>query len=128
MTNFSTKETVETFEMGEDTIKLGLRPLKRGTMLKLIPYMQDSAGGVEALVSMYEIQGVAAEIFPEHVSVIESTITVDDEPLKVEHIVNEVPFTQLCTSVILKLAHISRLTTADSKNSKGPSISTKPDA
>ena len=119
MTNFSTKPTERDFETAGGKVSLELKPLKRGAMLKLVPFMKDTQG-VEAVISMYEIQGVAAEISPDHVKVLDSDLTVDDEPLTVSHIVDIAPFAPLCMDIVLALVDISKLSAVDSKNSNGP--------
>jgi len=107
-------------------IKMELRPLRRKAMMLLAPFMElGKETGVKLIVDTFELQGIAAQIFPEHVKDIRG-ITVNGKSIAWEDLTEEAVFCQLVGDIIGQLAVISSLKDSEAKNSGGPSDTQKP--
>ena len=110
----------ETTWQGEK-VSMEVRPLRRKAMMLLAPYMMISEEkGVKLIVDTFELQGLAAQIFPEHVKDIQG-ITVNGKPVTWEDLAEEAVFCHLVGDIIGQLALISSLKESEAKNSGGPS-------
>jgi hypothetical protein len=118
----------ETMFAGEP-VRMKLRPLKRYAMALLTPHMAKFPGSKEEMEAMdrfemadnaYQLQELAARIFPDHVKDIEN-LTVGGKPVEVGMLAEESVFVNLATEVISQLSIISVVTQGDAKNSQPPS-------
>jgi len=124
-------------------VTMELRPLKSWAMFALAPYLEGERRKPDESVkdfvkrltpeqkeklskSSRKIQGLAKDIFPEHVQNIQG-ITVNKEPVTWEHLAEETIFMTLAVEISGQLAAISSLDEMSAKNSKAPSDSTKQD-
>ena len=124
------------------TITMQLRPLKSWASVLLTPiYIKSTQKKLEKdaqkkteeneqdkLKSLtvddfnfgFEVQKVAAKIFPEHVKDIQG-IQVNGQPVTIETLCDESVFATLCMDIIAELSARSQLTEAEEKNSDRPS-------
>jgi len=124
-------------EFREETITMDVRPFKRKAMLAVLPYLskqmpaikEDMADNeVAALADKgFELQGLASDLFPEHVKNIQG-ITINGKVPTFEELADETMFLPLTLAIITKIASISSIDQADAKNSEGLPGSTEEQA
>ncbi|MFH2075957.1 MAG: hypothetical protein ABIJ57_11540 [Pseudomonadota bacterium] len=112
-------EPWETTFQGEK-VKMKLRRLRRGAMLKLVPFMRmdDETEELKLVASSFELQAVAKDVFPDHVKDIDN-LTLNGAPPTPDDLADETVFNSLVMEIIARLCRMSMLSKSDEKNSGG---------
>ena len=117
------------FEFEDHNITIELKTLTRKAMLILTPLVADvfdeerQTDKAFLMGSSFEMQGAAAEVFPDHIKNIQGITVNNGEPVTIEHLYNESVFAPLAVDILLTLFNISNLVKDDEKNLDRQSVS-----
>ena len=105
-----------------------VRPFRRKAMLAVLPYLTKQMPDIKADMTGdeisnladkgFELQGLASDLFPEHVKNIQG-ITLNGTVPTFDDLADEPVFLPLTLAIITQIAGISNIDQADAKNSEG---------
>jgi len=117
-----------TTEFRGETITMEVRPFRRKAMLAVLPYLTKQMPDIKADMTGdeisnladkgFELQGLASDLFPEHVKNIQG-ITLNGTVPTFDDLADEPVFLPLTLAIITQIAGISNIDQADAKNSEG---------
>jgi hypothetical protein len=105
-----------------ETVRLRLRPLKRAAALRLLPFLKGGGEQTDVMrlvAESFELQALAAEIFPGHVKDLD--LTVNGVPPTIEDLSEEAVLTPLTGAILAELVKMSFFGKRDEKNCAPPS-------
>ena len=121
MSNFTPTVKFET-EFEGDTVRMNLRRLKRGDMMKLSPYLTTETGGA---IDGMQLMDISAGFIRDYVFDFCGLTDAEGSELPFTAITDEVYFLGLISEIITRLFEISNMGEGDEKNSGvQPSMST----
>lgn len=117
-----------TTEFRGEEITMEVRPFRRKAMLAVLPYLTKQMPDIKADMTGdeisnladkgFELQGLASDLFPEHVKNIQG-ITLNGTVPTFDDLADEPVFLPLTLAIITQIAGISNIDQADAKNSEG---------
>ena len=112
----------------DEEITMEVRPFKRKAMLAVLPYLTKQMPDITADMTGdeisdladkgFELQGLASDLFPDHVKNIQG-VTINGKEPTFDDLANEPVFLPLTLAIITKIAGISNIAEASAKNSEG---------
>ena len=118
-------------EFRGEKISMEIRPFKRKAMMAIRPFMTEKMPKIEADMSdeeigkmadkAFELQGLAADLFPDHVRNLKGLegVVIDEHPVTFQDLAEETALLALTLAIITRIASISTLDSGEVKNSGG---------